>query len=106
MIATQTGQGKKRIGLISTGIVGALLVAFTFTPTFAGFAASIQNTINSASTGRKHRAPTPAIAQMAPVQRRTLLPVLLLTSMVARAHHSLLVGQPKQPTLPCKTPEA
>ena len=51
MIATQVGQGKKRIGLISTGIVGALLVAFTFTPTFAGFAASIQNTINSASTG-------------------------------------------------------
>ena len=34
MIATQVGQGKKRIGLISTGIVGALLVAFTFTPTF------------------------------------------------------------------------
>jgi len=51
MIATQAGQSKKRIGLISTGIVGALLVAFTFTPTFAGFAASIQNTINSASTG-------------------------------------------------------
>ena len=51
MIATQAGQGKKRIGLISTGIVGALLVAFTFTPTFAGFAASIQNTVNSASTG-------------------------------------------------------
>ena len=51
MIATQAGQSKKRIGLISTGIVGALLVAFTFTPTFAGFVASIQNTINSASTG-------------------------------------------------------
>ena len=51
MIATQAGQGKKRIGLISTGIVGTLLVAFTFTPTFAGFAASIQNTVNSASTG-------------------------------------------------------
>lgn len=45
------GQNSKHFGLIATGTLSALLIAFTFTPTFAGFAASIQNSLNTATTG-------------------------------------------------------
>lgn len=51
MIRTTNTQNTRRRGLVITGIAGALMVAFTFTPTFAGFVASIQNSLNTASTG-------------------------------------------------------
>ncbi|MGI6612046.1 MAG: hypothetical protein ACOX0Z_00505 [Candidatus Nanosyncoccaceae bacterium] len=42
---------KQRLGLVITGGLMSLLVAFSLTPTFAGMVAAIKNTDNSASTG-------------------------------------------------------